>query len=498
MLLAAMYGSATYAQTPTPFAATTQYLYIGAAGASSSVMPTTLGEVNPATGVCPGATFNTLTGVSVKLNGAGLNPVDRYLYAMAPPTAVSAPVKFYRVGENAAAVEIGLLAPPVEAGATFSMVNTAAGVMDGDNFYFTAFVYKGNPFIFPFSVSNFNVYIGKAAAISTQIDGATGNIPVTYHQLDISDAGVSTAFQTFLNQMNYANPLASDGGFQDIAINPVDGKFYTYISVPNQPFLQTGRPVSIDPANWKAAVTGTTLNTVPGVELAGAMFDPTGNFYLLFTNGEYYQADLSTGAISLIGSANTPLLGGTLRGDLASSLPSLALPVKLVYFNGQAGTTSNRLQWKSGEESHFKAYTIEQSSAGEQFTAMGTLAAKGAGQSYSFTDETPAHMTYYRLKMTDEDGTYRYSAVVPLRRSSADGQTMVYPTVVHQTLFIRSNSPSGITITNLNGQTVLRQTLTDSGLHPLQLDQLPHAAYLVTITDAATGQVLTTQQIVKQ
>ncbi len=504
-LLSLLLAAKTKAQTPTAFPASTQYLYIGAAGFSSAPSPTTVGHVDPAScNSALGATFDNLTGITEKINGAGLNILDHFLYgAGVPASGIPTSIKLYRIGENLAVSQVGNLLPPAVPGATFSQINTAAGVVDAsDNYIFIAFVYSGSLMSIPFTIANFDVYVGVAPAISTLSNNAVASIPVTYHKLDISDADLQSAFQSFLNNINYMNPVLSEGGFQDIAISPVNGELYTYMSYPAAPGQLVGRPVAINQSTWKAAVVGTTTNTIPGVEMAGAMFDQTGNFNLLFTNQEYYSVDMTSGAITSKGWSNVPSLNGTLRGDLASaiSLPR-PLPVTLVSFEGYSSTAANTLQWKSAEEKDFKTFELEKSTNGKVFTKLSSIAAKGANSSYEYTDQAPAQMCYYRLKMIDQNLSFKYSSTVTLRSTGNMQTTAIYPTVLTgDKLYIRSLATNlSVVVTDITGRMVQSScTQTAADTHELSFTRLNAGTYFVTVTNAENNAVLLQQTIIKK
>jgi hypothetical protein len=69
------------------------------------------------------------------------------------------------------------------------------------------------------------------------------------------------------------------------------------------------------------------------------------------------------------------------------------------------------LVWKVEGEQSVIRYDVERSSDGRAFTKAGSVAASGQNQ-YSLTDALQKEKTFYRVKSTDADGTYKYSSII--------------------------------------------------------------------------------------
>ncbi|WP_460561324.1 right-handed parallel beta-helix repeat-containing protein [Ferruginibacter profundus] len=95
---------------------------------------------------------------------------------------------------------------------------------------------------------------------------------------------------------------------------------------------------------------------------------------------------------------------------------SIILPVKLLDFTAAEKAGKNILQWKTATESNSDYFSIERSSDGQHFTAIGRVSAAGFSSSelsYNFTDASPiAGVNYYRLVMLDKDASKDYSNTV--------------------------------------------------------------------------------------
>lgn len=121
--------------------------------------------------------------------------------------------------------------------------------------------------------------------------------------------------------------------------------------------------------------------------------------------------------------------------DQCTAPPLLVpLPVELLRFSVQAqDNESIVLNWSSAMEQTFSHYEIERSVDGSVFQKIGLEAGKGGPlqpATYQYTDERPfTGMNYYRLKMVDQDGAYKYSDIEAARIGSKNGMGLnVWPT----------------------------------------------------------------------
>ncbi|MBC7626960.1 T9SS type A sorting domain-containing protein [Ferruginibacter sp.] len=93
------------------------------------------------------------------------------------------------------------------------------------------------------------------------------------------------------------------------------------------------------------------------------------------------------------------------------------LPLVLTDFTASLQNNNNALlQWQTASEQNLSGFIIERSTATNDFTAIGYVAAKGNTNSktnYIAIDKQPLHgVNFYRLKMTDNSGKFVYSKIV--------------------------------------------------------------------------------------
>jgi hypothetical protein len=102
----------------------------------------------------------------------------------------------------------------------------------------------------------------------------------------------------------------------------------------------------------------------------------------------------------------------------ANNAGSTPLPVVFSSFTATRKEQTAMLAWTTASERNNSGFTIERSSDGKEFNAIGRIGTKADNGysditlSYSFTDKAPASgMNYYRLAQEDKDGNRTFSTI---------------------------------------------------------------------------------------
>ena len=131
-----------------------------------------------------------------------------------------------------------------------------------------------------------------------------------------------------------------------------------------------------------------------------------------------------------------------------------SLPVILTSFNASDDGLSTKLIWNVAEETNFASYVIEKSTDGRSFTAIGTVKATNQ-KAYSFTDgQATSDNSFYRLKMVDIDGGFKYSYIVSIK-SKLNANISLSPNPVKNNLMIQHPkviTEGHIQVISANGQ----------------------------------------------
>lgn len=179
------------------------------------------------------------------------------------------------------------------------------------------------------------------------------------------------------------------------------------------------------------------------------------------------------------------------------------LPVTLLYFTAENQAGKAVLNWATVLEQNNKGFEIEHSVDGLSWRSIDFVSSKAANGSssvrlnYDYTHTTVARgKNFYRLKQTDLDGRYVYSAISTVNFDHA-GRLQVYPNPVTSTLLVKGLSgKASVRVLNLNGQ-VVKVVQTNAGtVVTIDVSQLPVGMYLVETEDGAGNKE--TYKIVKQ
>ena len=107
------------------------------------------------------------------------------------------------------------------------------------------------------------------------------------------------------------------------------------------------------------------------------------------------------------------------------------MPVEFLYFNAYYTGRKVDLVWATASESNNAYFTVEKSKDAITFETVAVI--NGAGNStetlvYTATDENPyPGATYYRLKQTDYNGSFKFSPIQVVRTHAADPVFSVVP-----------------------------------------------------------------------
>ena len=217
---------------------------------------------------------------------------------------------------------------------------------------------------------------------------------------------------------------------------------------------------------------------------------------------ETYNSNISVitnGAINLLESAS--LFGRALSVEGAINLKSNivvntpgALPVTLTKFMLKKGEGRTALiAWATTEEANSGRFEIERSSDGRAWKLVASLNAKGESNvlsEYAYTDLLPnAGINLYRLKMTDRDDSFAYSAIRSIEFATGL-RAVLYPNPVLNQLTLEADNTDGIDrfeLMDMNGKIVYEQVRTPvSKLHTnIDVSFLSSGLYVGRITSRA-------------
>jgi len=146
-----------------------------------------------------------------------------------------------------------------------------------------------------------------------------------------------------------------------------------------------------------------TGNAITAVDPVGAQRynTPTGQWGDMWPQGTFAIGAVNTVSNAAISPANF-FRSWTLSNILQP------LPVELIHFEAKCNNSAVYLAWSTGSELNAGHFVVERSRDGITYQAIGQVPAAGNTHSltnYTFVDDGPLAVVYYRLRQVDLDGS---------------------------------------------------------------------------------------------
>lgn len=203
--------------------------------------------------------------------------------------------------------------------------------------------------------------------------------------------------------------------------------------------------------------------------------------------------NVRTDMIKMRGSDKAVVVATHGRGLFTSQLINV-LPVNYVWFKGTALDNANRLNWKIANAINNAGFEVERKYNDEtQFTKVGVVPAASnttANAEYSFDDNginLSKQVAIYRLKQIDNNGNFKYSDQVAVKRSFL-GKFILFVSANKNNLFVRAGNKSGInsvivSIYDTQGKVVFSKSEKYQDMN-IDISGFPSGNYFVKITSA--------------
>lgn len=197
-------------------------------------------------------------------------------------------------------------------------------------------------------------------------------------------------------------------------------------------------------------------------------------------------------------SRNTAILGKLTVQNVSAAM----LPLDLLGFTGEEKSGRSFLQWTTTNETNFSHFMIERSADAKNFTPLKTISAsKGTTlvKKYSTYDESPLKGTnYYRLRMTDKDGSFTFSDIVKVNVATTSASSGCYPNPAASFVNVMLNNTEAGTfdysVSTLQGN-VLKAGVTTLGMGTQQvkidLANTPSGVLIIRMHNRQTNSVET-------
>ena len=143
------------------------------------------------------------------------------------------------------------------------------------------------------------------------------------------------------------------------------------------------------------------------------------------------------------------------------------LPVLLVQFTASRNSdNTNKISWTTSQEINSGYFGVERSADGNSWQTLGTVRAKGFSSiavDYTYTDAYPLEgVNYYRLKMVDLDGKFKYTKVISVSSGDKTESLVVYNNPFTDQIRVKVNIKAAdnlvLTVTDMLGRSYISKS----------------------------------------
>jgi hypothetical protein len=169
------------------------------------------------------------------------------------------------------------------------------------------------------------------------------------------------------------------------------------------------------------------------------------------------------------GNSNNTITIDNFRTNVGGS--NIALPVKFQSLDAKTVNSYVSLKWNVATEENLSGYSIERSADGRNFSQIAFVNASGE-TNYSFVDNKPGSVSYYRIKSVDINGKYGYSTVALVKSGKSMIVVKAFPSPVIKNVSIQHPTAiagSSITISSADGR-VIKTIVPAAGMQQTDVD----------------------------
>jgi|GEM_PF-2043690 len=319
-------------------------------------------------------------------------------------------------------------------------------------------------------------------------DGNINSISAPFNVGTVDVTNINFAIEQLPTPGNYTAPARGNPGGNICVTFP---NSYFYGTDPDNGFVTQLR-ITAFPSN-------TNNFTINGVTYTAANFPPQGLIFA--TNPAGVPLLSNTFCIDPVDGATlvnipykvTDNAGFESLTTGSVKLPfTITLPVVLTDFSGTLNNKKVDLNWATSSEINSAYFAVERSADGSHFTSIASIPATQSanGSYYKYTDSLPiAGFNYYRLKMVDKDGSFKYSKIILVTVNNAATPLSIAPNPFNDAFTIsidlKNESDINIIVNDANGKAVFeKKTAGAAGRNSIpvtNLARLPQGIYFISI-----------------
>ena len=210
-----------------------------------------------------------------------------------------------------------------------------------------------------------------------------------------------------------------------------------------------------------------------------------------------------TGLPASLGSedlSNDPTTNAPDDPSIVTFCANITLPVSLLNFSGTYKNNDALLSWEAENQVNFAYYDLERSTNGNDFSRIISKVSSKSGnerQQYQYTDDlslASGSTFYYRLKMIDIDGSFKYSNIIMIRKGESPFKTLSIspnPAIGGKGATIRFGASESrivtISVVDMTGRILLnQQNRVNEGMNSIpvsNLNRLQPGIYIIQLSN---------------
>jgi len=251
-------------------------------------------------------------------------------------------------------------------------------------------------------------------------------------------------------------------------------------------------------SNGNIAITSNGLRGITGLVSGSTvtLYCTNGTTFSSLVDASGYNTTI-TGSFTNLATAAT----NTAFRGIAFAPTATALPVNLSSFSASLVNSQPQLNWGTSNETNFDYFGVEKSIDAKNFAEIAKVASNKAsnGSTYQYTDINKTLSTqFYRLKLVDNDGTFKYSSVVAVNAKPAISLAL-FPNPVTNTIILshpKAIAGAAVSITSIDGKILATQNVqTGATQTSIDATKLVKGNYVVSFVNNG---VASTTQLIKQ
>ncbi|CAN5900189.1 hypothetical protein BH11BAC4_BH11BAC4_07440 [soil metagenome] len=297
--------------------------------------------------------------------------------------------------------------------------------------------------------------------------------------------------------MNY-NPIVLGCSLNPFVVNLSDTIRYVY----NNSYIYfKWQKSNVGGTIW-TDMTGPGTSGIGSTTLVNGMYQYVTNLppFLAYPadSGTYYRVIVATTVSNL---ANSCAFNDGSSTMIKVINCGLVLNSNFTRFNGLLNNKTAYLSWSASAERGLQNYEIEKSEDGIIFTGIGTVTARNMEDAhYNFTDPDMLTMnTYYRLKMINNEGLFKYSTSIllsPALRFEIKALKNPFKNNITADIIVPEDGILYIKIFNDKGQLIkTMQQHARKGMNRIGTDNIQQAAGIYFLSVSYKNETIKTKMI---